>query len=303
MKNKYWFLGAIILAGLFLRLWNITGPDMMGDDAHYSFRALGWFDYVASENLQSTPVTWFPVARWWQHLSFHDHPPLVFLIQFLFFSVLGDSLFVARLPFVLAGVFSILAIFILGKELGGARVGLIAAAIIAFSNYDIWLSRFAYLDIWVLLWIILAMYFFIRADKKSTNYIFWWVCLALGMLTKYTFIFTIPVFLLAIFLWRKNIWRSKNFYLGLAIFTVLISPLVIYNLAILKTRGHFDATVSSALGMHPQDFKGLQRTLAEGGFNPSAFLLVFYRNMSLGLQVLIYGALLFLAYIVAKKRQ
>ncbi len=303
MKKEYRILGLIIFVGLFLRLWNITGPDMIGDDAHYSFRALGWFDYVASENLQSTPVSWFPVARWWQYLSFHDHPPLVFLIQFLFFSIFGDSLLVARLPFVLAGALSIWAIFILAKELWSPRAGLIAAAVLAFSNYSLWLSRFAYLDVWVPLWTILAIYFFARANKNSKNYILWWIFLALGILTKYTFVFILPLFFVAIILWRKNIWQDKNFYFGLALFIMLVSPLVIYNLAMLKTRGHFDAAVSSAFFMHPEDFKGLQRTLAEGGFHPKAFFLVLYRNMSLGLQVLIYGSLALLIYVAIKTRK
>ena len=60
---------------------------MVGDDALYSSRALGWLDYLGGG--QTTPIQWFEKIPWWGYLSFHDAPPLVFAVQRLFFAVFG----------------------------------------------------------------------------------------------------------------------------------------------------------------------------------------------------------------------
>src|SRR4030042_5715050 len=100
-KDKILIL--IILISCLFIFYGLTTHDSMSDESHYSFRAIGYFDYMSSQ-LQTTPYQWFEKVPGWVKLGFHDHPYLGFLIQHIFFKILGVSLLVARLPFALAGV-------------------------------------------------------------------------------------------------------------------------------------------------------------------------------------------------------
>ena len=83
MNKKFIFLVLILALAAILRFWNLAQPDLLTDDALYSVRALGWFDYLGGG--QTTPVQWFGYIPWWANLSFHDAPPTIFLIQKIFF--------------------------------------------------------------------------------------------------------------------------------------------------------------------------------------------------------------------------
>lgn len=112
------------------------------------------------------PISWFDEPQWWQSLSFHDAPPLVFAVQWLFFRIGGDNLWAARLPFVLVGLLSIFGIFLLGRLLANAWIGLIAAASLAIMNYAVWISRIGFLDGFLVLWIILSIYFLLKPKRS-----------------------------------------------------------------------------------------------------------------------------------------
>lgn len=286
-------VAVIVAAAFLLRLYNLAGHDMAGDDALYSFRSIGYVDYVAAWNVQSTPVTWFDEPQWWQGLSFHDHPPLVFAIQWLFFKLGGVNLWSARLPFVIAGTVSVFVTFLVGRVLFGAAAGLAAAAALAISSSALFFSRTGYLDGFLVLWILLSVYFFLKADKDPRHYLWWAASLAAGMLTKYTFIFTAPLFLLWLLVFRRTAFRLRQFYFGVFLFLILLSPVIIYNGMMWQTRGHPDAALSTMLGLYPEDFKGLTREV--GGtvniFSPTAGFI--REQFSIGFQVLLLLGLIF----------
>src|SRR3989344_8863142 len=109
---------AIMVLGGALRLWNLGAAELTFDEGLYAFRSVGYLDYLESA-AQPTPIQHFDktLAPFWTRLSFHDHPPLFFLIQYIFFSMFGDSLLVARLPSALTGIASLLVVFLITKEL------------------------------------------------------------------------------------------------------------------------------------------------------------------------------------------
>lgn len=295
-RTKTIILLAILAVGLTLRLWNLSLPDIATDDALYSLRSIGYIDYVASTNKQSTPVTWFDKPAWWQGLSFHDAPPLVFMAQWISFGLFGDNTVAARLPFVAAGMLAIYAAYLLGTLIAGGSAGLIAAGMLAISNYAIWMSRIGYLDGFLVPAIILSLYFFIKAKNAPKNYVWWGVAVGAGLLTKYTFLFMGPVFLIALLTFRREAWRVKWFYWGCAVIALLLSPVIIYNAMMYATRGHLDAALSTLVGLSPEDFRGLTRE-AGTNFNPATVAATLLRrNESAGIIALLLVALLAIAY-------
>src|SRR3989338_6981101 len=93
-------LGIIFLAG-FLRIWRLTQHDVVTDEVFYGYRSIAIIDSL-NYPFHSTSFDLFEKIPLGALFSFHDPPPVGFLIQAPFFAVLGGNLFAMRLPFALA---------------------------------------------------------------------------------------------------------------------------------------------------------------------------------------------------------
>ncbi|MBI2604323.1 MAG: glycosyltransferase family 39 protein, partial [Candidatus Harrisonbacteria bacterium] len=111
----------IVALGAALRLWNLGTAELTFDEGLYAFRSVGYLDYLENP-AQPTPIQWFAgkALPWWTRLSFHDHPPLVFLVQHAATLLLGDTLFAARLPSAFAGIALIILLFFITRRLFNA---------------------------------------------------------------------------------------------------------------------------------------------------------------------------------------
>jgi 4-amino-4-deoxy-L-arabinose transferase-like glycosyltransferase len=107
--------------------------------------------------------------------------------------IFGDSVWSLRFPAVLFGVASIWALYLLGRQVSGAREGLLAAALLTFSYHHIWFSQNARGYIGLLFWTILASWFFLRATSEARPR--WWLlyaaAAALGVYTHLFMIFVV----------------------------------------------------------------------------------------------------------------
>src|SRR3989344_9517568 len=141
-----YILFAIVLLGFFIRVWNVGSAEVFHDEGFYAFRSIGYVDYLYNDD-QSTPIQWFknsPSLPSWTKISFHDHPPLFFVIQHVFFSLFGVSLFMARLPSLIAGIVAIIMMFVLAKKLfQNDVVALFSSLALAVNHIHVWISRSA----------------------------------------------------------------------------------------------------------------------------------------------------------------
>lgn len=304
-KNIFWLI--LILAAV-LRLWNIFTFDVMGDHALYSFRALGWFDYLGGG--QTTPVQWFDSVPGWAKLSFHDAPPLGMLMQKICFFVFGDNTFAARLPFVLAGVVLVLGVYLFLKQNKNRPIAWLGMLTMAISSYAVLSSINGLLEAAETVFIIFSWYFFFNYLKREKAIDLYWCALLVGsaLLSKYLAIFLLPALASFILIYYRDWLRSKiklkEFLLaGLVVLAVLL-PVIVYNAMVFKTRGHFDAALSSMVGMHPQDFSTISgRSI---NFDPLAnFLNLLYTFTlldSLPFLLLVAASLLYLLAICINRR-
>ncbi len=299
IKVWQWLILILILAGA-VRFFNLTAPDMTTDDTLNSFRSIGYLDYLAAENTQSTPVSWFSEKQWWQGLSFHDHPPLNFIIQYGFFKMFGDTVLAARLPFVLAGIISAWLLFLICQKRYGQTTALISAATLAVLNYHVWISRIGYLESLVILWLLLAWYFF---EKTALHKNYYWalgLALGLGLTTKYTFAFIGPVFLIYLLVYRRSEFKKLSLYLTAIPIIILLFPVGIYNVMLFITRGHFDAALSSILGQQPDDYAALTRMVGQASAN---FIPTLVDQLSLWSLALTIGGFILMAVQLIKRRK
>ena len=305
LTEKTW-LYLILLLSFILRFVNLTAFDIKNDSALYSIRALGWFDYLGGG--QTAPVQWFGSIPSWALISFHDCPPLVFLIQKISFIIFGDNTFAVRLPFALAGVLSVLVVYYAVKLFRSGTAALWAAGIFSLSSYAVWSSRAGYLEGVVVLFIILSVYFFLKylKGKQAKNLYFWAAMCGLAFLSKYTSFFLLPVGLAYLFfLERRTIikeWAKVAYAAG--VFVLVISPVLIYNALVLKYRGHLDASLSAMIGLHPQDYSVIAARAINANIwdNCLAFLNCFFYTTSLPLLVLFAAAFVYLLLKLLRRR-
>lgn len=266
-KNQKIILVAIIALAAFLIFFRLTRHDMLGDDAHYAFRSIGYFDYMASEE-QTAPAQWFGYRPWWSYLSFHDHPPLVFLIQFMFFKLFGISVFAARLPAALAAVGSIIISFFIGRRLADTSAGLLAAGALTLNNYLIWTGRLGLLESVFTFFLLCAIWYLLKALENDKYFLHAGIFFGLTGLAKYTLLLFLPA-LAIYFLWkRRDCLRNKKFWFGVAMFLIISGPILIYNFMMFEGRGHFDVQFSDLFNQQHQDWTRLSPRVGESGFYP-----------------------------------
>ncbi|OGY44910.1 MAG: hypothetical protein A2729_03970 [Candidatus Buchananbacteria bacterium RIFCSPHIGHO2_01_FULL_39_14] len=266
-KNRYYILAAIGLLAAFLIFFRLGRFDLRTDDVLYSLRSIGYIDFLDS-NLQTSPFTWFEKNPWWSRLSFHDAPPLVFLIQFIFFKILGVSLISARLPFAFAGLGSIILVYFIGRRLYHEKIGLLAAFLLTIFTYQTWASRVGYLEPMALFFALFTFLFFLKGLENDKFFLWFGVFAGLALLSKYTAIFVLIAALAYLFFENKKLLFNKNLIIGLILTIFIFSPVIIYNLMMFSARGHFDLQFSILFGQDiSQDWPIISREVKGFSFN------------------------------------
>ncbi len=264
-ENKPQLLFFLILILLFfLRFWGLTANGVQHDAAINAVRAAGWLDFLAGSG-QTSPISWFGEIPWWGSLSFHDHPPLVFWVENLSLKIFGENTFGVLVPFALAAMATGLILYYLVKKFISPSAGLWAILAFAVSSYATWVSRAGYLEGIEYLFLALSIFFFAQyLDLRRGRFLaFWAGSVGLALLSKYTAIFLLPAAVLYLLFWDWRVLKTKIFWLSLLLIPAVLSPVIVYNFQVFQATGHFDAALSSMLGMHPQDFE----VIASRGIN------------------------------------
>lgn len=142
-----------------------------------------------------------------------------------FVALFGPSAFGVRLLSVFSGVGIVFLMYLLGRKLFNYKVGLISSFLMAFSLWDISLSRVGFEAHFALFLSLLGITFFIYADKR-----FWFY--PLFALSWGLAIHTYPIYKLVLFLffpfliWYKKEILIKNFKIRASFLPIFISFLI-----------------------------------------------------------------------------
>jgi 4-amino-4-deoxy-L-arabinose transferase-like glycosyltransferase len=239
----------IILGATIIRLWQVGAADVITDEVFYALRGLGYLDYDVGLT-QTSPIQWLDSRPWWSWLSFHDHPPLIFLINYLFLKIGGMSTWVIRLPSVIAGVGSVAFVYRIGL-LKNRRVAVISALILACSTYHIWISRIGLQESVVIFLMLVTSYYYLVWAHKHGTINRWGSYLGLLWLTKFTGFILVPV--IGSHQWLLGRFRQhrQKLFRALLLSVVIFSPVVVYNLVLQIQFGHLDFQFSYLFGQHP----------------------------------------------------
>ncbi len=245
MSREKRILGLIVLLAAGLRLFALGSDGLIGDEPAYSVRSIDYVDTLGTP-LQTTPLDWFDVQPWWQKLSFHDHPPLVFMLQHVSQRIFGSGVAQARLPSALLDIGSVIVLFYIASLLFDKKTGLVASSLWAVNDFAIAYGRSSMMESVTLFFILLSTLIFLKAleDKK---YVPWFgAAFGAAILAKYTAFFFLPVFAYVIYKKRMPWMRAMVPLLA------VVSPVIIYNVMLYKTVGHFDVQIATLLKQKTQ---------------------------------------------------
>ncbi|GEM_PF-1055481 len=277
-QKMFWAIaGVIILAGIFFRFWNLGSDELTFDEGIYAFRSIGYLDYMENP-AQVTPIQVFTdrVAPAWLSLSFHDAPPLFFIIGHIFFSIFGESVLAARLPSALAGLGIVVLMFFVTRLLfekfedeklreWKEWAGMLAAGVTAVSFASVAISRLDQLEAVLFFLVLLNLYIFLRLIDDTR---WWWVfglTFGLAMLVKYTCVFLIPVYFIYLAITRSPLLKNWKCYAGWGIAGLLFLPVIIYNIKLYGLWKHFDLQFAYLFGQATPEWQGV------GGKNQEPF--------------------------------
>lgn len=261
---SYFLLGLIIVTASLTRFYQLDHSDVINDEAIIGFRSIGYIDFFSSP-YQTTPWEWFSDVPSWSRLSFHDHPPLTFIIQHLFFLVFGVSVITLRLPFVLAGIGSVWLLYFIGQRLFDKKTGFIAASLLAVNSYHVWVSRTGLQESLVIFFILLTFLFFLQSLENNRHWL-WGLSLGLAFLTKYTSFILLPIIFIYLLFFKKSVLFDKRFWVGVALTVLLFSPVLIYNFKMYQAVGHFDLQFSYLFGQQVDEWQSLPGKEQAGNF-------------------------------------
>lgn len=224
-KTAVVFLFVILLVASFLRLWKIQAVpvSLFGDELDVGYHAYSILKTGKDYSGNYWPLHFQSLAEWRTPLYLYSVVPTVALF--------GISPLGVRLPASIFGILSVLAIYLLIRELTKNEVlSLVSAAILAISPWHIQYSRAAFEVTQLLLFLLLGLYFFFKSlSSRKENGKYLWVAVIFLVLTTLVYstakLFTPLLFILLFILWHKEILAIGRKYLILAIIAGIISGL------------------------------------------------------------------------------
>ncbi|NIO20371.1 MAG: phospholipid carrier-dependent glycosyltransferase [Candidatus Aenigmarchaeota archaeon] len=161
-----------------------------------------------------------------------QRPPLQPLILIPFFALFGISEFVARSVSAIFGVLSIVVVYFLGKRLYNREVGLYSSFILAVNPMHWFYSSKALVEGILIFFIILFLYVFYSSFKDKRYLVPAGFLLSIIFLTKYTGGAVAIFFILFILIWKRDLLKSRYFYLSIIVALLTITPWISFNLRI-----------------------------------------------------------------------
>lgn len=222
------WLAAIVAVAALFRLWRFDDLPfgVWYDEAEHGLQALRILD-----NEQFRPIFEGAITG----------PAHYLYLVAAAFEWLGVSVQSIRLVSMVFGLLAVLAGYLVGAELFGWRLGLVAAALLAVSSWAVTFSRFGmYSTMSTPLFALLTAAFLLRGlrTRRLTEYALAGLALGLGLSFYTSFRLFVPVVAIFLLYLVLHTWVTRRttppaaFWIGLAMLaflaTLVVSPLAVY---------------------------------------------------------------------------
>ncbi len=229
-------VAGIVFLAFMLRYWRVGSIPftLSGDEASQGLEAVR----VLQGELRN------PFSTGWLGV-----PTMSFFFNGLSINALGRTIFALRVPWVLVGTMTVLATFLLVKQMVGTKLALFTAAILSLYHYHIHYSRLGSNQIADPLFLSLSLFFLMRA-RYSRKQIDWALSGVVCGLAFYVYagarltpVVMVAVLAYWILLNPKRFWREYKWGLviGLLGFLIAAAPMMQYAV---RFPGEFNARLN-----------------------------------------------------------
>ncbi len=221
LNTKSLLILIVIIASV-LRLWKLSSNpvSLFGDELDVGYQAYSILKTGKDYYGNFMPIHFHSIAEWRTPLYLYSAVPTV--------AVFGITPLGVRLPAAIFGILTVVALYLLTKELTNENTALIASGVVAINPWAIQYSRAGFEVTLLLFLLLLGVYLFFRSLKNG-NWL--WLSVAALTLTPWVYstakLFT-PLLMAFLFLfWRKEILGISRKYLLIAVVTGLLIGLPI----------------------------------------------------------------------------
>jgi len=210
--------------------WIVAGLTLLG--AVLRFATLGAQAYHHDEIVTASRVLRVGFGHAMDAVGFSESaPPLYYALAWLWTQVTGNGEWGLRFLSALAGVATIPAAYLVGRELRGARAGVIAAALVATNPMLVWYSQEARAYALLGFFCALSLLYCVRAlrDGRRRDFTWWGVFSFLALATHYFAVFPLLAEVILLARRRGRAIFSGLWIVGLAV--ILLAPLAIHQLS------------------------------------------------------------------------
>jgi len=225
-------LVGIILLGLLIRLYKLTEipSGFFCDEASIGYNAYTILNYGTDEYGKSFPFFFQAFGDYKSPVQIYSTVP--------FIKIFGLSEFSTRLPSSIYGILSIIAIYLLAKELfrnqkHSSWIGIFSALLLTISPWHIHFSRIAFEMMPFTVFSVFGLYFLLKAQK---NKYFLFLSITSFVVAIYSYFparIFIPLLGLGFFcIYYKFFWQNKKeTFLSLILLITLLIPFIFHSLS------------------------------------------------------------------------
>jgi len=205
---RAWPIAAILTFALSIRLWRLSLPTgYIFDEVYYAKNANSLLSSAVELDAQG-------------QAEFVVHPPFGKWLIAIGIRFFGNEEFGWRFASAIFGTLSILLIYLIVKKLFNSEfLSITAALLMAFDGLNLVMSRVALLDIFLMFFILLSIYFLITNNLWLSG-----SAIGLALSIKWSAAFLIPLVILFVVVYNKVTFR--NLFKVISQFTLL--PISIY---------------------------------------------------------------------------
>ena len=205
---RAWPIAAILTFALSIRLWRLSLPTgYIFDEVYYAKNANSLLSSAVELDAQG-------------QAEFVVHPPFGKWLIAIGIRFFGNEEFGWRFASAIFGTLSILLIYLIVKKLFNSEfLSITASLLMAFDGLNLVMSRVALLDIFLMFFILLSIYFLITNNLWLSG-----SAIGLAISIKWSAAFLIPLVILFVVIYNKVTFR--NLYKVISQFTLL--PISIY---------------------------------------------------------------------------
>ena len=220
-------LSLVLLLGLFARVFmfgSVPG-DINQDEAFAGYNAYTLLHYGADSYGYRLPVY---LTAWGSGMN-----ALESYLMIPFVALFGLHVWVIRLPMLLVGLLSLVAVYFLVRRFLGERIALGATLLLAISPWHVMLSRWALESNLAPGFVLLGLFFFVKGLEKPKFLIVSAAFYGLSLYAYATIWVAVPFIVLvnvAYALWVRSIHNNRYTWISLSVLVVLALPLVLFML-------------------------------------------------------------------------